>query len=936
MPDADLNVVLMSREPQLLREAYCVAESARAKGFGSTVVELDPGLSDAAILDRLREAGGRTTALGVTAETLDRCVGAAESVVRELGPVLMFGRLFATDLERRKVPTGAATGVVVGPAGPTVVDFLRSENGGTVKPIAGLDRLDGDLRPRPPRGAWFEGAFPRFGGADLVWLRRVGLPIRLSYGCPRRCAFCGEQPREGGFRARTAGDVVDEMMHHAQHNNVRRFQFCDLALNGDLRLLDAVCDLLLERGGDLVWWGRALVDGAMPRSLYRKMRLAGCVGLELMILSGSDLILERACAGFTADEAGEALGRASAAGINTRVSLMVGFPGETERQFGETCAFLYKNRFNISQIKDIESCSLEPGSLLLRQPASFGVCVLEDNDWHHGGYNTSAYRLKRSRELRVFVEDQLHLEVVGRAPAVPWDPDLRDGVGGRLLELGRRATVRTGRFRGESLGLAGVVRRGRALAGPSYLEIDLTNNCNQHCAGCWLHSYLMGDDRLSGAERRATLEYDRVAQLIRSAKSLGARRLQLSGAGEPFMHPRIEDVLELAKDQELDVNVITNFTLVDEDRARLLVDLGVDSVTVSLWAGTAPTYVRTHPTASETLFERIVRVVSHLTWYRRQTGARFPRVKIYNVISNLNCHEIHAMIDVAREVGADLIEFTPIDIVPGKTDSLALSEEDGERILDQLLSLRRRPDYLQRTAEEATGGRVPGLEEQGEFARFLQRHRLPGDFRFCLDDIRRWETYCRRGVHCSRVYEEIERDSAIFFGYPGRECHGCMAVVDCSIDPLTLTVRAPYLSLQGFGSFWRRVRGGSSSERDARVVDKVPCSVGYTYARVQATGHVIPCCKAADMPLGNILEQSFEEIWFSDAYDEFRRNAIALPKSDPYFAPMECYKVCDNLGHNMAVDGAIRSLSDEERRELAQEDNALPARRPAAPEPDGQ
>jgi MoaA/NifB/PqqE/SkfB family radical SAM enzyme len=920
MPRPDLNVVLMSREPRLLREAYCVAESARARGFGSTVVELDPGLSDAAILARLREAGGHTTALGVTAETLDRCVGAAESVVRGHGPVLMFGRVFATELERRKVPTGAATGVVVGPAVPTVVDYLRRGNAAAVKPIAGLDRLDGDLRPRPPRGAWLEGTFPSFSGADLVWLRRVGLPIRMSYGCPRRCAFCGEQPREGAYRARTADDVVEEMLHHAHRNKVRRFQFCDLALNGDLRLLDAVCDLLLERGdGDLVWWGRGLVDATMPRALYRKMRLAGCVGLEIVIVSGSDRVLERAGTGFTADQASEALARASAAGINTRVSLTVGFPGESEVHFGETCAFLHRSRFNIAQVERIEPCSLEPGSQLLRRPAEFGVCVLEDNNWHHGGYNTSSYRLKRARELRVFVEDRLHLEVVGRAPHVPWDSGTRASVGARLRDAGRRAIVRTGRLRRARRDLAGVVRRGQALAGPSYLEIDLTNNCNQHCAGCWLHSYLMGDDRLTGAERRATLEYDRVERLILDAKRLGARRLQLSGAGEPFMHPRIEDVLRLAKGQELDVNVISNFTLVDEDRARLLVDLGVDSITVSLWAGTAPTYVRTHPTASETLFQRIVRVVSHLTWYRRQTGARYPRVKIYNVISNLNCREIHEMIDVAREMGADLIEFTPIDVVPGKTDGLALSAEDGERILDQLLSLRRRPDYLQRTAEEATEGRVPGLEEQGEFARFLQRHRLPGDFRFCLDDIRRWETYCRRGVHCSRVYEEIERDSAVFFGYPARECRGCMAVADCSIDPVTLTVRAPYLSLQGFGSFWRRVRGGSSGGRDARVVDKVPCSVGYTYARVQATGHVIPCCKAAEMPLGNILERSFEEVWFSDAYDEFRRNAIALPKSDPYFEPMECYKVCDNLGHNMATESAVRGLTNEERRELARD-----------------
>jgi len=918
----DLAVVLLSQEPHLLREGFAVLEAARARGFRALLLELEASLEeDAAVVAKIDGLGSSTTAIGVTADTLERGVGAAERLVaRESGPILLFGRVLSLEPGRRRVPTGTASGVVVGPAAPTVVDFLLEQANGAAKPIAGLDRLDGDLRPRPPRGAWLEGdRFPRFAEADLVRLRRVGLPIRLSYGCPRRCAHCVEQPREGGYRARTAADVVAEIVHHREQHNVRRFQFCDLALNGDRRRLEALCDLLLEHGcQDTQWWGRALVDGAMPRSLYRKMRLAGCTGLDFDLPCASDRILGRIGAGFTADQAGAALARASAAGLSTRVSLVVGLPGEADLEFGETCAWLHESRFNISQVKDVVVCNVEEGSLLWRDHSRLGVCLPSsdpEREWHDGGFNTRAFRVKRARELRVFIEDQLHLQVVGRGPTVSWDDELRESVGKRLLAAAERSTVRNGRFRRENLDLAGVVQGGPALAGPSSLEIDLTNNCNQHCAGCWVHSYLMGEERLQGERRRATLEFDRLKKLIEDARRLGVRRIQLSGAGEPFMHPQIDEVLALVKSLDIELNVITNFTLVDDERARRMVDLGVDSITVSLWAGTAETYVKTHPTASHELFERTMRVLGGMTEYRRQTGARFPRVKVYNVISNLNYHEINEMIDVARDAGADLVEFTPIDIVEGRTDSLALSEEQRRQILDQLLGLRRRSDSLQ-LKEDLIKGRLPGLDEQREFARFVQRHGMPGDFRFELEDIRRWEGFCRRGVHCTRVYEEIQRDSAIFFTFPAGECAGCLAFVDCSIDPVTLEVRVPYLSLQGFGSFWRRIRGDAADGRDAKVVDRVPCSIGYTYARVQATGHVIPCCKAADMPLGNILEHDFEEVWFSPVYDEFRRKALVSPKSDPYFAPMECYKVCDNLGHNMAVQDKLSQIGAEARAEL--------------------
>jgi radical SAM protein with 4Fe4S-binding SPASM domain len=908
----DLFVLLMDDEPRLIRDGYVSAETARSRGFTATVLEAGAA-SDASLVERIRSRRARLAAIGTTHRELARTLVLSEQILRdEKLPVLLFGDDLATDLERRKVPVEAATGVVVGDPRLTLADFLAAIGREGMRPVAGLDRLDGDYRPRPTHGTVADDGIPRFFEADLLRLRREGLPIRMSFGCPRRCAHCGIQPREGRYRTRPAHAVVEEIAYHVRENGIRRFDFCDLVLNGDLAQLEAMCDLLLEKKLEVEWWGRAFVENRMERGLYRKMRLAGCIGLDFELPSASDHVLHVIHADYATNHATDALARAAAAGIGTRVSLLVGLPGESETQFGETAAWLDENRFNISQVKDLLPCELLEGSLLHRHHRKYGVTMPEEEpfqSWHNGGFNTPAYRLKRTRELRVFVEDVLQLEIVGRSVEVPWDKELRARVAERVSSESKAAVAQTGRFRQEHLHLAGPLLRGKALAGPLELEIDLTNNCNQHCTGCWIHSFLLGEDRISGELRKATLDRDRVVDLVRAAKRMGTRKVQLSGAGEPYMHPNVDEIVAVVKDEGLELNIITNFTLVDFARAERLVDFGVDTITVSLWAGTAETYAKTHPSAKSDVFGKIVDVVSHLTAYRRRTGCNRPRVKIYNVISALNHDEIDKMIDVAREMGADLIEFTPIDIVKGRTDELELSEAATRRIMDQLLHVRRRPDYLQRTAEEAIEGRVPGLDEQGEFARFLQRHRLPTDFRFSLADIRRWETYCRRGVHCNRVFEKIHRDSSIFFGFPPGECRSCEALVDCSIDPITLTVRAPYLSLQGFGSFWRRVSGeGGEGARDAAIVDKIPCTIGYTYARVQATGHVIPCCKAATFPIGNILEKSFEEIWTSEAYEEFRHKAASLPKSDPYFDPMGCYKVCDNLGHNMITHATLQSL----------------------------
>jgi radical SAM protein with 4Fe4S-binding SPASM domain len=48
------------------------------------------------------------------------------------------------------------------------------------------------------------------------------------------------------------------------------------------------------------------------------------------------------------------------------------------------------------------------------------------------------------------------------------------------------------------------------------------------------------------------------------------------------------------------------------------------------------------------------------------------------------------------------------------------------------------------------------------------------------------------------------------------------------------------------------------------------CHDLWNRAVIAATGDVLPCC-AAPRPLGNLGEQSFEEIWRGDAYNALRR-----------------------------------------------------------------
>lgn len=68
----------------------------------------------------------------------------------------------------------------------------------------------------------------------------------------------------------------------------------------------------------------------------------------------------------------------------------------------------------------------------------------------------------------------------------------------------------------------------------------------------------------------------------------------------------------------------------------------------------------------------------------------YPKIKIYNVICNLNYHQIVQMIDLAQETKSEFVEFTVVDTMPGATDKLILTQEQSKIVLGQCEKIKAR------------------------------------------------------------------------------------------------------------------------------------------------------------------------------------------------------------------------------------------------------
>ena len=236
------------------------------------------------------------------------------------------------------------------------------------------------------------------------------------------------------------------------------------------------------------------------------------------------------------------------------------------------------------------------------------------------------------------------------------------------------------------LDILGVLDGSYAYKGPFCVQIDLTNNCNNDCIGCWCNSPLLKDKRISAIMKQQTLPLEVVKNTINQLNDMGTREIYFAGGGEPFMHPNIMEILEYAKSLGLRCYINTNFTLVTEDIVKRLIELKVDNLVVSVWAGKPETYLKTHPNKSHEMFFQIKGMLKLLNSMKQE----LPQTNIYNVISNLNFAELEQMLDFAIATDSNSLEFTVIDTIPDATDFLILTDQQRYQVVKSTQKIKER------------------------------------------------------------------------------------------------------------------------------------------------------------------------------------------------------------------------------------------------------
>ncbi|MDD5130353.1 MAG: cobalamin-dependent protein, partial [Candidatus Omnitrophica bacterium] len=100
-----------------------------------------------------------------------------------------------------------------------------------------------------------------FSGLDFdSYTEPFVFPMFMSRGCPNRCIFCNEKPYWRSYRYRSAENILAEIKDRF-HKGARidHIDFHDSLINGNVRMLERLCDLIKSSGMKFRWSGQAAV-----------------------------------------------------------------------------------------------------------------------------------------------------------------------------------------------------------------------------------------------------------------------------------------------------------------------------------------------------------------------------------------------------------------------------------------------------------------------------------------------------------------------------------------------------------------------------------------------------------------------------------------------------------------------------------------------------
>ncbi|MBU1270523.1 MAG: radical SAM protein [Nanoarchaeota archaeon] len=212
----------------------------------------------------------------------------------------------------------------------------------------------------------------------------------------------------------------------------------------------------------------------------------------------------------------------------------------------------------------------------------------------------------------------------------------------------------------------------REIPDPEVVEIFPTNYCNFACPHCRFQE--------EHGDESQHLDINTLERLLIELSERDVHAIELSGGGEPLVHPDVNRMFEKFAEHEFRVGMITNgYGFLDNTP---LVDRVVqcsDWIRISVDGFSDETYKRVHG-KRDISYGALRDAISELVTKAGET----PKIGLKILVSKLNYEDAYLAVNEAREFGVDYLQFKflgfPRHLVLGEHETEIVTGEIREQI----------------------------------------------------------------------------------------------------------------------------------------------------------------------------------------------------------------------------------------------------------------
>lgn len=134
------------------------------------------------------------------------------------------------------------------------------------------------------------------------------------------------------------------------------------------------------------------------------------------------------------------------------------------------------------------------------------------------------------------------------------------------------------------------------------------------------------------------ISYDLFCKIIDEGVVNGLQSIRLNYLNEPLLRDDLENFIRYAKDKGvLDIYFSTNGTLLTKERAKKLIEAGLDRIQISLDANSQELYEQMRPGSN---YKKVVDNVLNLIELKKSMQSLTPLVRVNFVRTEINEHEL--------------------------------------------------------------------------------------------------------------------------------------------------------------------------------------------------------------------------------------------------------------------------------------------------------